>query len=87
MLFFFEIQNLGTTISPWIVTMEALEPFRVAGPSQDDPPILDYLKSGKPGAYDIHLEAHIETPKGGPFPISHTNFKHMVYLISFFLFL
>ena len=34
-------KNFGSVASPWVVTLEALEPFRVAGPVQD-PPVLDY---------------------------------------------
>ena len=51
-------KNLGTTLSPWIVTCEALEPFRVAGPSKDPAP-LPYLADNTNSNYDIHLEVRI----------------------------
>jgi fumarylacetoacetase len=52
-------KNFGTTISPWIVTLDALEPFRCAQPTQDPLP-LDYLRDNTPGGYDIHLEVQIK---------------------------
>mmetsp|Transcript_31465 Transcript_31465/g.88269 ORF Transcript_31465/g.88269 Transcript_31465/m.88269 type:complete len:424 (+) Transcript_31465:60-1331(+) len=75
----FGAKNFGTSISPWIVTLEALEPFRQQGPAQEDPPVLPYLKDDKPGAYDIHLSAAIQTPKGGPFVVAESNLKHMYW--------
>eukprot|EP01098_Paradermamoeba_levis_P004291 TRINITY_DN1847_c0_g1_i1.p1 TRINITY_DN1847_c0_g1~~TRINITY_DN1847_c0_g1_i1.p1 ORF type:complete len:466 (-),score=154.53 TRINITY_DN1847_c0_g1_i1:89-1351(-) len=72
-------KNFGTTISPWVVTMEALEPFRCAGPTQDPEP-LPYLKDTKAGAYDIHLEIELKTPKlEKPETVSRTNFKGMYW--------
>ena len=50
----------ATTISPWVVTTEALEPFRVYGPSQNPAP-LDYLKQAAPYNYDIELEVHLQS--------------------------
>ena len=52
-------KNFGTTISPWIVSLDALEPFRVPGPPQDPQP-LPYLVDGKPGLYDINLEVLLQ---------------------------
>lgn len=51
-------KSFATTISPWVVTTEALEPFRVQGPEQDPAP-LDYLRTSGPLAYDIDLEVGI----------------------------
>ena len=48
-------KNFGTSISPWVVTLDALEPFRVAGPAQDPAP-LPYLQTSGPQAFDIQLE-------------------------------
>ena len=50
----------ATTISPWVVTTEALEPFWVYGPSQNPAP-LDYLKQAVPHNYDIKLEVHLQS--------------------------
>jgi fumarylacetoacetase len=55
----FLAKNFCTSISPWVVTLAALEPFRVAGPVQSPPP-LPYLQSVGDWAYDIHLEVSLE---------------------------
>ena len=54
-------KSFASSISPWVVTMEALEPFQVDGPTQN-PPVLDYLSSDAKN-YDINLTVEIETPK------------------------
>ncbi|MBM4763723.1 fumarylacetoacetase [Bacillus sp. B15-48] len=51
----FLAKNFSTSIAPWIVPMEALEPFRVAGPKQDPKP-LAYLDQEGEGSFDIELE-------------------------------
>lgn len=77
----FLAKNFATSISPWVVTMEALEPFRAAGPVQDPEP-LPYLQSTGKNAYDIQLEVFIETEYlSSPFKISQTNFKYMYWNI------
>jgi fumarylacetoacetase len=53
-------KSFATTISPWIVTLEALEPFRLQGPLQEPQP-LDYLRGGEPCAYDISLAVDLQT--------------------------
>ena len=50
----FQSKAFATTISPWIVTTAALEPFRCAGPGRDNP-LLPYLQESRPGLYDINL--------------------------------
>jgi fumarylacetoacetase len=55
-------KSFATSISPWIVTLEALEPFRIAGPIQEPPP-FPYLKSEGPWAFDIHLEVWLQTAR------------------------
>ena len=50
----FQSKALGTTISPWIVTTAALEPFRCAGAERDNP-LLPYLRESRPGFFDIDL--------------------------------
>jgi len=78
----FGAKNFSTTISPWIVTFEALEPFRVEGPKQDPPP-FPYLASNKPGGYDIHLEVLLKTQKQTePTKISESNFKYMYWSMA-----
>lgn len=56
----FLAKNFATSISPWVVPLAALEPFRVPGPIQDPEP-LPYLKSRGNWSYDIHLEVHLQT--------------------------
>lgn len=56
----FLAKNFGTSISPWVVSLDALEPFRVAGPKQDPEP-LPYLRTSRAAAYDIRLEVALQT--------------------------
>ncbi|HMJ05929.1 MAG TPA: fumarylacetoacetase, partial [Chthoniobacterales bacterium] len=58
----FLAKNFCTSISPWVVTMDALEPFRKPLPPQEPAP-LSYLRARTHAAYDIHLEAHLRTEK------------------------
>jgi fumarylacetoacetase len=72
-------KNFGTSISPWVVTMDALEPFRTAGPKQDPQP-LPYLRSSGECAYDIKLEVLLQTPKmERAARISASNLKYMYW--------
>ncbi len=56
----FLAKNFATSISPWVVPMEALEPFRTAGPLQDPAP-LPYLRTTGNWSYDIHLEVWLQS--------------------------
>jgi fumarylacetoacetase len=77
----FLAKNFATSISPWVVTMEALEPFKTKQPVQDTEP-LSYLQSNGDWAYDINLEVYIQTNKQkAPFKICRTNFKYMYWNI------
>jgi fumarylacetoacetase len=71
-------KNFGSTISPWVVTMDALEPSRVEGPKQD-PLVLDYLRYNKPGNFDIVLEVCIEPERGSEAVVCRSNFKYMYW--------
>ena len=75
----FNGKNFATTISPWIVTLDALEPF-VRPASVQEPEVLPYLKDSSPAAYDIHLEVALQ-PEGSSeaYPLSHTNFLNMYW--------
>jgi len=76
-------KNFGTTISPWVVTLEALEPFRIPGPVQADPTPLPYLQDSEPAAYDIALEVAIKTPTNEqPLVVSKTNFRYMYWSVK-----
>eukprot|EP01116_Phalansterium_solitarium_P016550 TRINITY_DN3863_c0_g1_i1.p1 TRINITY_DN3863_c0_g1~~TRINITY_DN3863_c0_g1_i1.p1 ORF type:complete len:439 (-),score=122.81 TRINITY_DN3863_c0_g1_i1:215-1483(-) len=75
----FGAKNWATTISPWIVTLEALEPFRVPGPAQTPAP-LEYLADSDPGSYDLALTTDLQSEKmTKPQQISLTNFKFMYW--------
>ena len=77
----FNSKTFATSISPWVVTIEALEPFRVEGPVQDPAP-LPYLATTGPQAYDIHLEAALAPAGKAPTTISRTNFRTMYWSIA-----
>lgn len=77
----FLAKNFASTISPWIVTLDALEPFRVEGPKQNPEP-LPYLKEEGKTAYDIKLEASIQPKNSEETVVSKTNFKNMYWSIS-----
>lgn len=53
-------KNFGTTISPWVVTLEALEPFRTKGYDQTNPEPLPYLKDNSDATYNINMSASIQ---------------------------
>ncbi|MBT8252449.1 MAG: fumarylacetoacetase [Flavobacteriaceae bacterium] len=71
-------KNFASSISPWIVTLDALEPFRVDGPKQKPQP-LPYLQYSGKKSFDINLEAAIQ-PKGAKEKVvTRSNFKHMYW--------
>ena len=74
----FQAKAFGSSISPWIVTREALEPFRRAAP-QPVKPLLPYLVETTPNNFDIELEISLAPEGGKPTVISRTNYKHMYY--------
>ncbi|HYE03658.1 MAG TPA: fumarylacetoacetase [Phycisphaerales bacterium] len=85
----FLAKNFATTISPCVVTMEALEPFRVPGPHRDpgDPEPLDYLSATEPWGMDITVEVHLaseEMRRRGlpPVRLSRGSFKDMYWTIA-----
>ncbi|HUY33875.1 MAG TPA: fumarylacetoacetase [Pirellulales bacterium] len=78
----FLAKNFGTSISPWVVPLDALEPFRVAGPEQDPPP-LDYLKSPGNPSFDIRLEVRLQSPAmPQPQRICASNYRHLYWNLA-----
>ncbi len=73
----FNSKTFGTSISPWVVTLEALEPFRCTSPVQEPKP-LPYLRENTANNYDIHLQVAIAAD-GSETVISNTNFKYMYW--------
>ncbi|HEX2786565.1 MAG TPA: fumarylacetoacetase [Ignavibacteria bacterium] len=75
----FLAKNFATSISPWIVTLEALEPFKTDNVKQEPEP-LPYLKPKRNFTYDITLEVAIQTEKlDKPFIISKSNFSYLYW--------
>lgn len=72
-------KNVATSISPWVVTMDALEPFRVPGPEQHLEP-LPYLRCLGDWAYNIRLEISLQIAgMADPAVIASSNYKHMYW--------
>ena len=74
----FLAKNFASSISPWIVTMDALEPFRTKGPKQDPTP-LPYLQQKGKHTFDINLQVAICPENGEENIVSKTNFKYMYW--------
>jgi fumarylacetoacetase len=75
----FQGKAFATSISPWIVTREALEPFRVHGPGQDPAP-LPYLQQMQPNNYDLQLDVGLRAAQmNESLRICRTNFKYMYW--------
>jgi fumarylacetoacetase len=74
-------KNFASSISPWIVTMDALEPFRTRGPMQDPTP-LPYLQQKGKHAFDINLEVAIAPEDAEPTVVCNSNFKYMYWSMS-----
>ncbi len=74
-------KNYASIISPWIVTLDALEPFRVAGPVQD-PSVLPYLQIGGDHNFDINLEVIIQPEGKEENLVCSSNFRHMYWNMS-----
>ncbi|WP_161890535.1 fumarylacetoacetase [Pontibacter russatus] len=74
----FLAKSFASSTSPWVVTLDALEPFRVKGPEQDPRP-LPYLEFLGSRHYDINLEVLLQPQGSGPVSISRTNTKHLYW--------
>ncbi|HSN56479.1 MAG TPA: fumarylacetoacetase, partial [Candidatus Sulfomarinibacteraceae bacterium] len=73
-------KSFATSISPWVVTMDALEPFRCAGPAQTDPEPLPYLRTSGDQAYDIRLEVLLQgADMAEPATIATSNFRYLYW--------
>jgi fumarylacetoacetase len=78
----FLAKNFCTSISPWVVTLEALEPFRKPLPSQDPEP-LPYLRLTNDFLYDIQLEVQLQTERmKSAQVITRSNFQNLYWSIS-----
>jgi len=74
----FLAKNFASSISPWIVTLDALEPFRCEGENQE-PEVLPYLKFSGNKNIDINLEVQIGSDNFKPHTVSKSNYKYMYW--------
>jgi fumarylacetoacetase len=74
----FLAKSFASSMSPWVVTLEALEPFKIDGPTQE-PSVLPYLNFKGSKNYDIHLEVSIQPENCKETVVSHSNFKYMYW--------
>lgn len=75
----FNAKNFATSISPWVVTLDALEPFRTKSPDHEKEP-LEYLKDNRNCSYDIILDVYIQAADmSEPMRICESNFKYLYW--------
>jgi fumarylacetoacetase len=79
-------KSFATSISPWIVSLDALEPFRVAEPAREPEP-LPYLRAREPWAYDVELELLLQTARmrergDAPATVARTNLRGMYWTVA-----
>ncbi len=74
-------KNFASTISPWIVTLEALEPFRVQGPPPEKP-LLPYLQEEGPHHFDIELFVDLQLPDGSTTTVCRSNMKYLYWSMA-----
>lgn len=77
----FLAKNFASHVSPWIVTLDALQPFKIDGPVQD-PEVFDYLKYTGQKNYDIELDVFVKPENGEETRVSKSNFKYMYWNMS-----
>lgn len=76
-------KSFATSISPWVVTLDALEPFRCSGPEQDPEP-LPYLRTDSNCSYDVRLDVALRSERMAdeeiaPLVICRSNFRYMYW--------
>lgn len=71
-------KNFGSSMSPWVVTLEALEPFKINGPEQE-PAVLPYLQFEGPWNFDVALEVGIQPSNSTETIVSKSNYKFMYW--------
>lgn len=77
----FLAKNFGSTVSPWVITPEALAPFKKALPAQD-PELLPYLQDKNLSSYDVNLTVSVKPAEGDKFTtISNSNMQHLYYSV------
>lgn len=71
-------KNFASSVSPWVVPLEALHDFRVAGPKQS-PELLPYLQTRSDRNFDIQLEVVLQPEGGASTTLSRTNTRHLYW--------
>jgi fumarylacetoacetase len=77
----FLAKNFASTVSPWLVDLDALQSFKVQGPVPEKP-LLDYLKQDEASNYDVHLEVVLKTSNGDENIICRSNMKYLYWSMS-----
>ncbi|CAI2370302.1 unnamed protein product [Moneuplotes crassus] len=78
----FNAKNFASTVSPWIITLEALEPFKIAHQDQDPEP-MPYLREDNPSTYNIDLHVGIQSENmDAPHEVCLSNFKHLYWNVN-----
>jgi fumarylacetoacetase len=77
----FLAKNFATTISPWVVALDALEPFRCAGPAQEPAPLENLCGNGD-GAFDIALEVWLAPNGGDATRLCQSNFRYLYWSMA-----
>ena len=78
----FNAKNFGSTISPWVITPEALEPFKVALPKQD-PELLPYLHDKDLSCYNVDLKVKLKSAKMDEYhELATSNLKYLYYSVA-----
>ena len=77
----FLAKNFASHVSPWVVTMDALEPFTVAGPDQD-PEVLDYLKYEGDCHFDVNLQVGIQPDGAEETVVCNSNMKYLYWNVK-----
>jgi fumarylacetoacetase len=74
-------KNFFSSMAPWVIPIEALEPFRVDAEAQN-PEVLPYLKEDKRHNFDVQLEVYLQPQDGEATLISKSNFKNMYWTVA-----
>ncbi len=77
----FLAKNFASSVSPWIVTLDALEPYRIEGPKQD-PPVLPYLECEGKKNIDLNLSVLIKPENSDEHTVCESNFKYMYWSMN-----
>lgn len=75
-------KSFASSMSPWIITMDALEPFKCEGPKQDVTPLPYLQQKTTENSYDIKLQAAIETENGDLNLLTTSNFKYLYWTMA-----